>query len=1105
MECTAHDRHINMSKQSSITGFVVSKPDTPKRKRDSKISLKKGIVSPSQSSPDNKKPIIKPKTKDTPKQQPSMTLEDKEEIKSKHRGRPSKDKDASPKPISTLSSTFLDTTLTEVDEEQQRKIESKETKMDMIGLDMDKKKDNQCNAFNRKEQKEEQKRDVSQNSKKDGKKEDTKMKRNDESDRFKEIKDKKLSSNNQENKEKDLNEKEQKEKSGNPMAQLSFKAALTKLKSPILPQYKGHRVHVSFAIKLPKNKAKRTEYLAKGLNKFLMEAKKVAPSNRTIYVRKYKEHSPISDTEKPQWIDSFESTNVTHLMNYTHGFYVNQALRNGTFRLSLQLVVPITTDINTFLENINGIWGDTNQMLRNSSEQLLYEPRQIGWFLRSNWNLTASSEFQDTLEKLAKEAGQLEVHFGVQWKTIPSPGNKREEYNKDTAIRAVVVSTNRSNVNQAWKILFDAYNSGKEPPGGMDMHFVPTKDHPDIRNNQNAVHNITYLMESQRIFKDNTQVEECYALANPDREYKDGITLKNQLLRTRSRVMGLKKRGAKLFHSITTRERDGVKAYFFTFHQALAKEATSIIAGLPSFLMEELKTDPTQFCYPTHINEEHQWITETRTIKNSTVDFLSSLAGRPKTMTDEDEEDESYEMDSQCEREFRRTVGLDDSETVANLGTQKTSRRKKVPKQVGSDGSVQTEMSGLTNFTSASKASQHRKDLRKTIDDQRIHMEEQADIMAKMQEQMMAMMQAVQAGGKLPETFSIPQIQDIKDMEDVDDPTKNDDEEFPKAMIINLPEEQREDGQEHISINEEEQSTQVFDTPEDQDTNPSIHTEEHIDDEKEEMPIGNTFTDPDGLVWETGSQLTLDNPKGEHRQVDDSWFQVTSGVESAARAYAMKMYREGQDIVISRTGAMNPTDVVVYVIVHENDVTQEQDSGQGSNPDEAKVKVGFQTTSEVQEYDPTFGEIKGGSEIINTKKGISKQDSLVQQEEPVQTTNSQNKIPMEESSVSTEENEATSSEESSDTNESSSSSSQSPGDTEKQRSKTATKKSERKQNSSNVKIPPKENMTHNKRVKNITRDVIGATAKMKKSQAEKKATPSGKQKAPSGRGSGLSK
>ena len=89
MECTAHDRHINMSKQSSITGFVVSKPDTPKRKRDSKISLKKGIISPSQSSPDNKKTIIKPKTKDTPKQQPSMTLEDKEEVKSKHRGRPS--------------------------------------------------------------------------------------------------------------------------------------------------------------------------------------------------------------------------------------------------------------------------------------------------------------------------------------------------------------------------------------------------------------------------------------------------------------------------------------------------------------------------------------------------------------------------------------------------------------------------------------------------------------------------------------------------------------------------------------------------------------------------------------------------------------------------------------------------------------------------------------------------------------------------------------------------------------------------------------------------------------------------------------------------------
>ena len=229
-------------------------------------------------------------------------------------------------------------------------------------------------------------------------------------------------------------------------------------------------------------------------------------------------------------------------------------------------------------------------------------------------------------------------------------------------------------------------------------------------------------MESQRLFKEHTATEQCYALSNPDREYSKGVTLRQKLLQVTSRTMGTKKQGAKLFHSITSQEKDGAKAYFFTFHQALSKEAMSIISGLPAFVKEELHRDPEDFCYPTYINEDHQWLPETRTIKNATVDFLCGLTGLEHTMQeDSEEEDESYDMDEKVTREFRRTVGLDDSETVVDLGEQKKKRSKAVPTQIGSGDSVHSEMSGLTNFSSASKASQHRKELRKTIDDQRLH------------------------------------------------------------------------------------------------------------------------------------------------------------------------------------------------------------------------------------------------------------------------------------------------------------------------------------------------------------------------------------------------
>ena len=284
---------------------------------------------------------------------------------------------------------------------------------------------------------------------------------------------------------------------------------------------------------------------------------------------------------------------------------------------------------------------------------------------------------------------------------------------------------------------------------------------------------------------------------------------------------------------------------------------------------------------------------------------------------------------------------------------------------------------------------------------------------------------------------------------------------------------------------------------------------------KSDLPTGNTFTDAQGHVWETGSILSLDNPDGDNREVDESWFQVTSGDETAARAYAMKLYREGHDIVISRTGAIDSETIVVYTIVHDSEVSQGQDSGQGSDPEISRNRVGFTTTSEVQEYDPSTAEIKGNCDIIHTKKDSVGQDS------PQQFKQSKEDNPSPEDGVkdkadgsSSEDDQSDGSDdtkedsvedESSASTSTSKSSSQSPGDSDTSENKAQEKNSTNKQPSPSTTVPIQEIRTGKNRAKNLTKDVIAATAKMKKAQVEKRASPRGKQKSRSGRESGRGK
>ena len=177
---------------------------------------------------------------------------------------------------------------------------------------------------------------------------------------------------------------------------------------------------------------------------------------------------------------------------------------------------------------------------------------------------------------------------------------------------------------------------------------------------------------------------------------------------------------------------------------------------------------------------------------------------------------------------------------------------------------------------------------------------------------------------------------------------------------------------------------------------------------------------------------------------------------------------------------------MVYVIVHDEDVQETQDEGQESD-NNPRSKVDFQSTVEVQEYDPSSGQIQGESEVVHTEEGTEQAKSKPPPDTSGDTSDS--------NAESTEDEE--SSEESSESNSSSNSSSQSPGETHVSETTKKNKKSSKTFDVSKMK-----ESTPIKRVKNLTRDVVAATAKMKQNQVKKKAAPRGKQKPASGRGSG---
>ena len=813
-----------------------------------------------------------------------------------------------------------------------------------------------------------------------------------------------------------------------PKVQSTLKSALKKgsyaskakaavhLPAPLLPQWKAHRLACMFDIKLPKDRSKRTEYISAEMNKML----DTVALYTKVYVRKYDEYLTPREANKNTWIKKFDKSKVSDLTYFTFGFYYFQELRDGTFRLLIQLVVPVATDIPELLINVNGHrWaGKNNRSIRDIREQNLHAPKYVGWLFRSNYSMVGSNELQDAFET---KAG---IHFGLTFKSVPLP-NQGKKYNKDTAIKAICISTNQADQAEAWRLLLLWYNS-KRPsfPLGIPMMFVPSKDNPDILNNPAAAQNISVLLDRQRIFLRDTSIIPCPQLACPEEKVPSGRTLRHEIMDITATTMGEELLGAKIFHSLTKKiDYSGDVIYMVTYHNALDREAKSIVSGLGQFLKVELKLDAEYYCHPNMINDDHDWNVETRCVSNPTTDYLSELVGATAVLgeaaPDEEidpEEDDHYSMDTKGQRESKRIMRQDDEETIKDLKKKKAPKKpSKPPAMISGSQSVKSEMSALSNYSSSTKASAERKALRSQVNDIQDELDAKDEEIARLR----AMMESnqinlqLQKGGEQSDKSASSSGENTAE----DDSTEKDkspaesNANFTKDRSLSKIKHQAEEplseedaqsddkdesmeesirsepySDEANSTQNKEDTSDYEDSYADDDTNnseadssvESKHDSVHTENSEEEDRWGfdnNTMADSDHSI--TTPHIDIDgleisevkNPTTPREDPPNGLKSVFRGSIKQVKSVADDYFRNGKTTITSLPFHQgdNIMKVELYVITDQALFK----ANPPKNLEQAAVR--FADHKRVQEYDPTSGILAEESDEVSVTEGLDEQ------------------------------------------------------------------------------------------------------------------------------------
>ena len=303
--------------------------------------------------------------------------------------------------------------------------------------------------------------------------------------------------------------------------------------------YTAMRVIISVVIGMPANPLDRLDFLADQLNQFLSYAKECSSSK--LRVMKYSYNGPATYSRRKEWLKSFKGRGSNHVVDFTHGFFPWQKLRDGTFRLRINLAVPLRRHQSKedFISAVNNGWGEpSDTTIRYLDGQNISEPRNMGWLMRSPKFACNTSDLKDELERRAANYDPP-LFFSLSYKTVPDPNGG--VYNPDTAVKAICIETNNSTYDAAWEFLQRTYNtSQRTPPLGIYMNFIGSKDHPDYKDNPTVLYNMSKLMKRQKYFTDSLVIARCSKLFQVDTPLVGTRTLRHMLMDLKPITLGSK-------------------------------------------------------------------------------------------------------------------------------------------------------------------------------------------------------------------------------------------------------------------------------------------------------------------------------------------------------------------------------------------------------------------------------------------------------------------------------------------------------------------------------------------------------------------------------------
>ena len=474
--------------------------------------------------------------------------------------------------------------------------------------------------------------------------------------------------------------------------------------------YRQRRIAIMVKIPEVDNNADRLHHLVQEVNEFIKMARK---KNRKFRLRKFDDDTYPNISNRSNWRTSMNKDSVSDFREYIQGYYPFTPPRGGNYRLRINTVMDNNMSLPEFIENVMHDWGQKDaRSVSDIKAQRIWDPVKIGYMMRASRYLTHSFEFVDSLEAQAQQQS-TRVHFGVSWGTIPSPVGG---YDRDTAVQAVILETNRETKDAAVALMKKWYPLNPEidasPPYPGPFRFVINKDNERVRGNPVALANLSILMERQGIFNQDTRGDQSYCLKDINMPYKgEGTeTVRDKLLDTKISTMGEEMKGSPLFLSISTavNNRTGTKSVWFTYHKQATAEALSVIQNLPVFIKQEWKINPEYVCYAQFIQRTDEWDAKLRVANNEETEAIRlaaelhtlDLQAPPKKQAN-DIQDESS-MNTKAQKEMQRMLD-GDAETIVTLSQAKQINPTTMSIEIDEDQS-QGVISGVSSKSSIARA-----------------------------------------------------------------------------------------------------------------------------------------------------------------------------------------------------------------------------------------------------------------------------------------------------------------------------------------------------------------------------------------------------------------